>query len=175
MKSYYYDESDPSDYQNDHDSGVPVSADELKSLGVLYYHFDNLDDVNKLAKERNYRNQDQIRLSKDNFPGGEAALKQKLDQFILEHLHEDEEIRYILNGSGFFDVRDKNDRWIRNKLYKNDLLILPAGIYHRFTLDTENDVTALRLFKDEPKWTALNRPVDDNKYRQEYLNSIKAA
>lgn len=123
----------------------------------------------------------------------------KVKMFFAEHLHEDEEIRYILDGEGYFDVRGQEDEWIRIDLVKDDMIILPAGIYHRFTTDEQNVcdfgcfashlfcfgffladfrcsqyVKAMRLFQDEPKWTPLNRvaELDVNPHRKNYVETV---
>ena len=73
----------------------------------------------------------------------------------------------------YAQVRDKNDRWIRCGLEKGDLMILPAGIYHRFTPAENNYTHAMRLFKDEPKWTPYPRKDGgDFSERREYLKQI---
>ena len=94
----------------------------------------------------------------------------------IEHIHYDEEIRYCLEGSGYFDVRDKEDKWIRIQLEAGDMIVLPEGMYHRFTGDSGNYIKAMRLFVGEPVWTPYNRTdIDENNAsRMKYKQLIQA-
>ncbi|KAF4120260.1 1,2-dihydroxy-3-keto-5-methylthiopentene dioxygenase [Geosmithia morbida] len=167
MRAYIYDNL-PGDQRLSHDSGHEIDGEALEKLGVIYYHFPDIEDVNKLAASRGYKNRDEIFVSPEKMGD---VYEEKVKMFFNEHLHEDEEIRYIRGGKGYFDVRSKNDDWVRIQLDKDDLIILPPGIYHRFTTDESNYVHAMRLFQDEPKWTPLSRSqdVDQNTHRQGYV------
>ncbi|KZT20439.1 1,2-dihydroxy-3-keto-5-methylthiopentene dioxygenase [Neolentinus lepideus HHB14362 ss-1] len=178
MRAYYFDNV-PGDQRLPHDSGSSVPLSTLKQLGVHYWNIPvsaggeyDVKDVDAIAREREYKNRDVINVSKEGL--GEAY-EGKIKMFFEEHMHEDEEIRYILGGSGFFDVREHpTDKWIRIAMEPGDMIVLPAGIYHRFTLDEKNVIKALRLFKDEPKWTPYNRgeSTDTNPIRHDYLHTV---
>ncbi|PPR02559.1 hypothetical protein CVT26_012027 [Gymnopilus dilepis] len=176
MRAYYYDNL-PGDQRLPHDyvPSRPVSKETLDRLNVKYWTIpvEGYETrVDEIAKERGYKNRDMINVSKEGL--GEIY-EDKIKTFFQEHMHEDEEIRYILSGSGFFDVRESpSDEWIRLAVEPGDLVVIPAGIYHRFTLDEKNQIKALRLFQDEPKWVPHNRSseTDVNPHRVEYLKSI---
>lgn len=74
-----------------------------------------------------------------------------------------------MEGSGFFDVRSHDDKWIRIHVTKGDMIVLPEGIYHRFSTDHSDYTHAMRLFKDEPKWTPYPRPDDESQSRKLYV------
>lgn len=128
-------QSHQGDQRAPHDSGRPVDSSYLEKLGVLYQHHPTVDGVNALATERGYKNRDEVTISPSAMGD---VYEEKVKMFFNEHLHEDEEIRYILDGKGYFDVRSEGDEWVRIECEKGDLLVLPAGIYHRFTTAEEN-------------------------------------
>lgn len=117
--------------------------------------YENDPELQKIREERGYSYMDIITIHPDKLPdyGNKVGYAIFIDlvynenhfliiipafqvkMFYEEHLHVDDEIRYILDGSSYFDVRDKDDRWIRLAVSKGDLITLPAGIYHRFTVD----------------------------------------
>ncbi|XP_034965801.1 acireductone dioxygenase [Zootoca vivipara] len=177
VEAWYMDES-AEDQRLAHrrEPNEPVSLTLLEQLGVFYWKLDadnyETDPVlAEIRKERNYNWMDIITIHKDKLPNYEEKIK----IFYEEHLHLDDEIRYILEGSGYFDVRDKDDKWIRIAMEKGDMITLPAGIYHRFTLDESNYVKAMRLFVGEPVWTAYNRPADHFPARVQYQQSLVQA
>ena len=50
--------------------------------------------------------------------------------------------------AGYFDVRGEDEEWIRVACKKGDMIVLPEGIYHRFTLDSQDYIKVIqqRLF-----------------------------
>jgi len=101
------------------------------------------------------------------------------------HMHEHEEIRFTLSGSCFFDIRGAlkrfecqlstaeecvrtdypSDKWIRVHVLPGDLLVLPAGIYHRFSHDELDQVETLRLFKVRNFFVLLLSPKAVDSFR----------
>lgn len=134
-----------------------MTKETLEAIGVFStcIPVTDISQLEALAVERGYQNRDEVTVSPSAM--GEIY-ESKVKMFFEEHLHEDEEIRWVLDGTGYFDVRDDrgldegkegSGKWIRIAVVQGDLLVLPAGIYHRFTTGEDNYIKAMRLFKEE--------------------------
>ena len=139
---------------------VPVDAAGMRQLGINYWKLDAAayeypikaipwdpadaadPKLQALRDDRGYNYADIITIHPDHLP----EFDKKIAAFFEEHIHDAEEIRYILAGSGYFDVRDLNDKWVRIHIKAGDLMTLPEGIYHRFTCDETRYIHAMRLF-----------------------------
>ena len=107
--------------ENRLDPTVPASVQDLKDLGILYWKldadayqypvkavpWDPQDAVDpqlkQLRDDRGYSYADIITITREHLPDFDTKIK----AFFEEHIHDAEEIRYILDGSGFFDVRNR--------------------------------------------------------------------
>jgi 1,2-dihydroxy-3-keto-5-methylthiopentene dioxygenase len=132
-------------------SGTPTK-DDLSRIGVVHERL-AVDPVayqpplDALAHARGYVEQDIVELSPAT-----PELDTICAKFDREHLHTDDEVRYVLEGEGIFDVRSADDRWIRITVESGDLLVVPANLHHRFLLTEKKHIRCVRLFKDKSGW-----------------------
>jgi len=134
---------------------VAISLDELASNDVTYRampveHHD--EPLEAFMRERGYVTRDEIQLSVTT-PGLEA-IEAKFDR---EHLHTDDEVRYVLEGEGIFDIRSRDDRWMRVVVGVGDLISVPKDRHHRFLLTEQKQIRCVRLFIDQTGWTPYYR------------------
>jgi len=129
--------------ENRLEPNVPITPEQMAELGISYWKLDadaytypdvsipwNPSDakdpkLQKIREDRGYSYADIITVHPDYLPG----YSDKIKSFFEEHIHDAEEIRYVLAGSGYFDVRDLNDKWVRVHVKKGDFMTLPEGTY----------------------------------------------
>lgn len=135
------------------------SLDELRAEGIECAAFDsgNVADVSsRIGRERGLGSQDDIALRQDN-PQCEAKIAREGD----EHAHMDDEVRLIVEGSGCYEVRARDERWLRVEVAAGDLLIVPSRRYHRFLLGASGHVRFVQPFAERPGLIPLYRASDD--------------
>lgn len=146
MHAYYLDKPDQ-----------PLTGEQLAAEGILYWRLPTDEagwsaPLQQIRDERGYVSMDQIHLGPTT-----PDLDALCTKFFAEHLHTDEEIRFVVEGAGIFDLRDQDDRWMRVHVEAGDLIIVPKDKWHRFTLDERKTITCKRLFKDTSGWTPVPR------------------
>jgi 1,2-dihydroxy-3-keto-5-methylthiopentene dioxygenase len=120
---------------------VPVdcSADEVLSAYAA--------EIDEMKRRGGYVTADVIDV-KPGTPGLDAMLA----RFDKEHTHSEDEVRFILAGRGIFFLH------LGGKVYSvevgaGDLLRVPRGTTHWFTLCEDRRIRAVRWFQQTEGWT----------------------
>ena len=80
-------------------------------------------------------------------------LEPMLAKFRREHWHDEDEVRFILEGSGVFFIHPREGEVFAIEVGQGDLIRVPRGTWHWFDLCAERRIRAIRLFQDAAGWT----------------------
>jgi 1,2-dihydroxy-3-keto-5-methylthiopentene dioxygenase len=76
-----------------------------------------------------------------------------LARFNREHWHDEDEVRFIIEGRGLFHVHPADAPVFAIEVEAGDLIRVPRGTHHWFDLCAERRIRAIRLFQDASGWT----------------------
>jgi len=105
-------------------------------------------DIERLKAENGYQSVDVIRVLPDNPKRDELRGK-----FLSEHTHDDDEVRFFVQGSGMFYLHT-NGRVYMTLCEAGDLISVPAGVTHWFDMSASPFITCIRLFMTPAGWVA---------------------
>jgi 1,2-dihydroxy-3-keto-5-methylthiopentene dioxygenase len=110
-------------------------------------------EIDRLKERGGYVTADVINVTAET-PGLDAML----NKFNKEHTHSEDEVRFIVKGSGVFHINPKSPDGSTGPVFgiemeAGDLINVPAGTQHWFDLCADRNIRAIRLFLDQSGWT----------------------
>jgi 1,2-dihydroxy-3-keto-5-methylthiopentene dioxygenase len=122
----------------------PVAADASSEEILAAYTV----EIEKLKARGGYVTADVIDVNPQT-PG----LDSMLAKFNREHWHDEDEVRFIIQGRGLFHIRPSQGPVIAVQVESGDMIRVPRGTWHWFDLCPDRKIRAIRLFQDPAGWT----------------------
>ena len=105
-------------------------------------------EIEKLKQHGGYVTADVIDVNAQT-PGLEAML----NKFNSEHWHDEDEVRFIIEGRGLFHIHPRQGPVVAIEVEAGDLIRVPRGTWHWFDLCADCRIHAIRLFQNPAGWT----------------------
>jgi 1,2-dihydroxy-3-keto-5-methylthiopentene dioxygenase len=105
------------------------------------------DEIEELNRRGGYVTADVIDVHPQT-PG----LEEMLAKFNREHWHDEDEVRFIIQGRGLFHIRPRQGSVTAIEVEAGDLIRVPRGTWHWFNLCADRQIRAIRLFQDPAGW-----------------------
>src|SRR5262245_6281068 len=97
-------------------------------------------EINALKKRGGYVTADVIDVKPDT-----PNLDMMLAKFSREHWHDEDEVRFIIEGRGLFHVHPASGPVFAIEVEAGDLIRVPRGTHHWFDLCADRRLRAIRL------------------------------
>src|SRR5713101_9294432 len=121
-----------------------VAADAPASEVLAAY----APEIERLKAQGGYVTADVIDVTPQT-PGLDAML----NRFNSEHWHDEDEVRFIVEGRGLFHIHPSRGPVFAIEVEAGDLIRVPRGTHHWFDLCADRRIRAIRLFQDASGWT----------------------
>ncbi len=125
----------------------PVAADATVEEILAGY----CQEIERLKARGGYVTADVIDIHPQT-PGLEAML----NKFNSEHWHDEDEVRFIIEGRGLFHInpspQGRRGPVIAIEVEAGDLIRVPRGTWHWFDLCRDRRIRAIRLFQNPGGW-----------------------
>ena len=122
----------------------PLTADASQDEILQAY----AAEIDKLKARGGYVTADVINVNPQT-PNLDAMLA----KFSREHWHDEDEVRFIIQGRGLFHVNPKTSPVVAIEVEAGDLIRVPRGTLHWFDLCSNRQIQCIRLFQDPSGWT----------------------
>ena len=122
----------------------PLSAGASQEESLRAYSA----EIERLKARGGYVTADVINVNPQT-PGLDAMLA----KFSREHWHDEDEVRFVVQGRGIFHVNPKTSPVVGIEVEPGDLIRVPRGTLHWFDLCTDRQIRCIRLFQDSSGWT----------------------
>ncbi len=122
----------------------PVAAEATPEAVLAAY----AGEIEALKARGGYVTADVIDVKPDT-----PNLETMLAKFSREHWHDEDEVRFIIEGRGLFHVHPPGAPVFAIEVEAGDLIRVPRGTHHWFDLCADRRIRAIRLFQDVSGWT----------------------
>lgn len=106
------------------------------------------EPISLLKEEGGYVTADVINIKPET-----ENLEAMLAKFDKEHWHDEDEVRFIVEGNGLFHIHPTDGPVFRIEVSEGDMINVPRGTHHWFHLCSDRRIKAIRLFQDMSGWT----------------------
>ncbi len=140
-------------------------AERLSAAGIDYERWNAAHDISENASDEEILAAYSAEIDRLKTDGGYVTadvinivpttpdLDALLDRFNKEHWHDEDEVRFIIKGTGIFVIAPENGNVVSIVMRPGDLIRVPRGTKHWFGLAGDRTVRAIRLFEDMSGWT----------------------
>src|SRR5579864_2711335 len=128
----------------EHAAHTPVASDAPPEALLLAYKA----KLDELKARGGYVTADVIDVT-----SATPNLEAMLNKFNSEHWHDEDEVRFIVEGRGLFHIHPKAGPVFSIEVEAGDLIRVPKGTLHWFDLCGDRRIRAIRLFQDMSGWT----------------------